>query len=464
MKRNRLIPLIPLVLVMFATFACSTNANTPVLAALPAPAGGKYPTSQIVQTIGEVEQVNMVSPWIDVVYGQTGSSSSIGGTASEKVEIYDLKAVMVETKWGDIEGGTLKVTESYDPYGNVIEGRVTLQIPEASILQWLHGCLECTIDRSRLTLEYVSPQPGQTPEFTRVLYTELWGATAQNPIALGQTGIWGVVDIFPQYSKWGWWETHQRPVQQVIQALETVEAEIQTTANYTWRAVDEDSLREVIGRQTGLHFYKNGEAWGTVELTYANNWGRMPNTELIGKGALSRIEWFLGNGEYRAISVLSPALSPNPTSLYVFSRSQTTANRVEGTDWPLLYDQIRYGEIPDVDFAIYSSGFIGKITGTVITSEGSGTADVGEGGGVFYSVVGDPTFEQILDAKNNLDLLGWGGIRATGFHYATSPGSGNGIYYYLAALSLIKADREVLLTRYGTDVGVLDRAGFPVIP
>ncbi len=130
----------------------------------------------------------------------------------------------------------------------------------------------------------------------------------------------------------------------------------------------------------------------------------------------------------------------------------------------LLYDKTRNGEIPDVDFAIYSSGFIGKITGTVVTSEGSGTADVGEGGGLFYSVIGDPTAEQILDAKNNLDLLGWGGIRATGFHYATSPNSGNGIYYYLAALSLVKADREVLLTRYGTDVGILDRVGFPTIP
>lgn len=425
---------------------------------LPAPSGGLYPTVQIVQTIGTTQDVSLQSPILSLNYGETGSGA--GSMAYEAVTLTrtNTNGTMVETSWGDWLESSIKTTESYDPDGKLIEGRVTMNLPKASILQWFGGCLSCTIDRSRLILQYVSPTPGETPVLTAVYYLEEWGLSNDDVLALGQWAIWeNPADYFPNYTKWGFWETTASPFTQVTQALSLAKTNLKNVTP-TMVVRDEDSVRELIGRQTGMQIYQNGNHVGQVAFTYKNSWGRMPNTDFIGKGALSRVEIQMNDSCY-AVSVLSPALSPRPTTLFVFEDC-SVADQVENTSsWTILYDQIRQNQIPGVHFAIYANGYIGKIT----SSDGEDTVDIGEGGGVFYSVIGQPTYEDIKLARYNLSLMGLGGIKASGFYYATSNLSGNGIDYYLATLILATAPEDVALRTFGCDIGVLDRVGMPIL-
>ena len=451
-------------LVMFLVLAvilsgCGFFGPTQAFIDLPAPSGGQYPTVQILKTFGNTQELEVHSPVLSLSYGETGTGA--GSMAYEAVTLTqtNVNGTMVETSWGDWLESSIKTTESYDPDGKLIEGRVTMNLPEASILQWFGGCFSCTIDRSRLILQYVAPTPGEKPVLKSVYYLEEWGLSSRDVLALGQWAVWeNPVDLFPGYTQWGFWESTASPFSQITNALFTAKTNLQTISP-TLAVKDEDSLREIIGRQTGLKIYRNGQQVGKVDFTYRNNWGRMPNTEFIGRGALSRVEVKMDDVCY-AISVLSPALSPRPTSLFVFEDCQA-ADTVENTSsWTVLYDQIRNKQIAGVYFAVYANGYVGEITST--DSEGD-VSSVGEGGGVFYSVIGQPTYEDITEARYHLSLMGLGGIKASGFYYATSEMSGNGIDYYLATLMLATAPQELSLRSFGYDIGILDRVGMPII-
>jgi len=294
-------------LILLAVFVLTATAcdlgTTTTFADLPAPAGGKYPTSQFVQKVGDTEQVSMISPLLAVYYNDTGKGA--GGTNSEIATIDGNSAVMTEFVWGDYLNGKIKSTEVFDVVGNLIESRITLQVDSASILQWFGGCFGCTIDRSRLVLQYFPDETGW-PRLSRAVYLEEWGTNSKDILALGQAAYWdGAAEVFPAYASWGFWESHSKPFDQVVGALEAARTGLQTVTP-TYKVADEDSLSEIIGRQTGLKLYKNGEAWGAINFTYSNNWGRMPNTEYIGKpSSLSSRIWrgvaVISGGELRLL-------------------------------------------------------------------------------------------------------------------------------------------------------------------
>jgi hypothetical protein len=416
--------------------------------------------TQLVQTVGTTEQVELMSPRVSVTYGETAAQA--GGVAHEELRLKATgrSGTLVDVYWGDWRQGRVRRAESYDPAGELVEGRVTLVLDQASLLQVLSGCGRCVIDRSRLVFSYVAPAPGQRPELREVLYLEEWGTDSAARLGFGTTAVWADGGaLFPEQRRWGFWETHASPFAQVTAALENARGALAGRPP-TFQVTDLDGPRELIGRQTGLVVYRDGVRWGMIDFTYANGWGRMPNTPAIGQGALSRVEWRFGD-RYHAMSVLSPALSPEPTSLFVFSDDPEAAGRVERADWPSLYEQLRRREVPGVTFAVYAIGHVGEITGTVDTGDGLASVDIGQGGGVFYATVGDTSRENVRQAHRLLSLLGLGGIKASGNYYATKPQAGNGLSYYLAILRVLTAPPDDALTRFGDDVGVLDRPGFP---
>lgn len=423
---------------------------------LPPPVGEEYPLNQIVQTIGETEQVKMQAPFASVDFGQTGSFA--GGVKLEELclKLKFTCATMLSTEWGSWSSATIQRAQTYDPEGRILGASIEQSLPNASILQWLHGCIECTIKRSILVFEYVSPVAGATPLLTSVHYYEEWGIDGSHPMAFGTAHRWDdAADLFPVQAKWGFWESKIGPFEQVIAALQQAQTTLQTHKP-AMQVVDSDSAgREFIGRQSGFDIVHDGITTGSIDLTYSNGWGQMPNTELIGKGALSRIEWVEG-AKYYSMVVLSPVLSPEPSSLYVFCSTKECADYVtkNQAEWPLLYGQIRSHQIEGLQFAVYAIGHIGQIS----KSTGEDIVHVGDGGGVHYSIIGSPSFSQVDAASRHINMLGLNGVKALGLYYATKPASGSGLEYYLEVVRLSLTDWP--LEKYGEDVGALDRVGF----
>lgn len=474
------------ILLLSAILLSACSAAAPAFTDLPAPVGGKYPTAIIDTKIGDTLKSDLQSPLISVSYGETHKGA--GAVSMEKTTVLNnsQNGQLIETTWGDIAEGTVKLTETYDPDGNIVEGRITLKLDKGSIFQWFKGCLSCVINQSRVIIGYVAPTPGADPEISYILYMENWGTSSDNILAMGAAGRWDNPSaVFPEYSKWGFWEKSDSTAT-VIQALYAARDRLQQY-NATLKVVDEDSVREIIGRQTGLKVYANGDFIGQIEFTYGNNLGHMPNTEFIGKGSLSRIEFKL-NGKCDAISAMSPSFPTSFSTLFVFEDC-ATADKVEKTDVLVLYDQIRKHQIDGVRFAIYANGYVGNVTDVVFTgstmsgllngklglsdiyklytkstSATASTVKIGEGGGVFYSTLGDPTLEELVYARNLLSVMGRGGVDAVGFGYATETMSGNGIEYYLATLIIAKATPDKQLRAFGYDSGLLDRSGFMILP
>lgn len=424
---------------------------------LPPPVDEQYPMNQLVQTIGDTEQVRMQAPFASVEFGQTGSFA--GGLKLEEICLKqkDVCATMLSTTWGSWSSATIERAEAYDPQGRLLGGWIEESLPDASIFQWLHGCLSCTIKRSRLMLEFISPEPDETPILTNIYYFEEWGLNKSTPFAFGTAHKWSkdLITLFPDQSRWGFWESHTGPFEQVLGALNRADLVLRSVTP-SIQVIDHDSVgREFIGRQSGFTIVRQGLIVGTIDLTYANTWGQMPNTTLISRGALSRIEW-RDDEEYYSMSVLSPVLSPEPTSLYAFCATTECGDYVARNQqqWPLLYEKIRNQEIPGLEFAVYSIGHIGDI----IKSSGDTVVTVGQGGGVHYSIIGSPTVDQVDRAYQHLSMLGLNGIKALGLYYATKPSSGSGLEYYLATVRLAMAPDP--LSSYGWDVGQLDRVGF----
>lgn len=448
------------ILVAFIITACGSQRTT-TFVNLPKPVGDRYQTNVTVQTVGDVEDVKIGSPYLNVNFSNTGDGAGSNETEITCINSSGRCATMIEYNWGDFyTNSQFSSAEVYSPDGDLIEARITLKFKDASFLR-MFACGSCTIDVSRLTMQYI-PDSSGWPQLSRIIYVDEYGfASNTGVVAFGPGAIWdNASEIFPEYSRWGFWETYTSPVTAVKTALDNARERL-VSETPTYKVVDEDGPSEVIGRQTGMKMYFEGEYVGDINLIYSNNIGRMPNTPWIGAGALSRIEWVFTNGNYYALSILSSRLDPRPTALYVFTNNTQDCTTVESTNYTNLYALTRSEEIPGAFLTIYSGGHVGKITETVTTSEGSDTVEIGNGGGVYYSVLGNPSLEDVQLAHNLLDLMGRGGIVATKFFYSTRPEQGNGILYYLATLTMMVAEPENVLDAYGVDSGLLDRVGFP---
>ena len=438
--------------------ACSPGEAKPFVP-LPPPMDSKLVLNIQQLKVGETAQLmSITSPHIKVTYRESGVSA--GKTATEVVEVSGVKGTMLETTWGDWENATLQLNEYYGTSEQLVRGMITLQFDEASILQIFTGRGEYTVNRSYLVLLYEPTSTSSWPILTDVSYTEVWGV--KNHFLFGGTAVWNqnLEDLLSDYTQWGFWEVRASPADVVANALSAVVARKLEGVTPSYELIDLDSpRRELIGRQTGFHFYRNGNEVGFVDLEYKNDWGRMPNTLLIGTGALSKIEWYFG-GKYYALLAISPAFSPVGSTLYLFVDDSATAETLLKSEPISLYPQLREGQISHVFLATHTMGDIGSISSKVVGGEG-GTVKVGDEGGVQFRTLGNPQYKDVALASNLLAMLGKNGLQGVGLYYAYQPGSGSGLCYYLAALRLILADPATVLNSPWRDIGILDTVGIP---
>lgn len=455
-----------LVTLMLMGTGCLGQTNAHPFIPLSPPSGATHILAVQQVKVGEKAQImSVTSPHIKIAYRENSGanvhvSEDVGKSATEIVEVAGVEGTMLEFVWGDWENATLKLNEYFGPGMNVVRGMVTLEFEEASILQIFFGHARYTVDRSSLQLIYEPGAPGEWPVLTEVSYAENWGFKGDG-ILYGGNAVWskGLESLLPGYTQWGFWEYSATPADAVANALSTVVARELQGATPDYKAEDEDSVgRELIGRQTGLRLYCNGQDVGRVYFHYKNNWGRQPNTPLIGKGALSRIEWDF-EGQYYALVVLSPDLSPVGSSLYLFVDNREAVQTLTGANPVSLYSKLRNNQLPGVFYAVWAEGDIGTISSAVEGGEG-GTVKVGDQGGVQFRVLGNSTYNDVALASNLMAMLGKA-QKYVGLYYAYKPGSGSSLVYATAAMQLILADPERVLREPWMDVGVLDTVGVP---
>lgn len=406
--------------------------------------------------VGDGQLMSITAPTLDVDYRQNGEGA--GQTATETITRNDgRKGTMLSVVWGSWEKAELTLVNYYDPDGGLVSGLVDLRFEELSLFQLTPKNIDATLNRSSVTLLY--EQRDGVMRLTQVQYAEKWGP-GKKELAFGGYAVWTTdLDkiITPAYHTWGFWESAGTPADQVREVLKAaMVAANEDGLEPDFQAVDLDSGREFLGRQTGLTVLKDGNPWGAVSTTYGNALGRQPNTGLIGKGALKLVEWELGEESYYLL-ILSPKASPVGSALYIFTTKKSVVDEMYGfSDTPQqLYARLRAG-VDGVFLAVYGIGDIGAVTDTA----GEDTVYVGDSGGVQLRTLGPTNYDDTMLAVNLLALLGPGQYQ-NGFYYAYEPGSGSGLSYYLASLALTQAPPETVFYQFGQDVGLLDRVLIP---
>lgn len=467
-------------LVLISLILASCNGNNPAPAApvqyfipLPPPVNGKYPVTLNYHAGVGSETSKLLSPLFELSYEETKSGN--GGVTSQRLWYLPTNkvATMQEVKWGDYFGGSLKVVEYYDAsHQCLVQGMVVLEVSDVTLWQWLFKDISRTFDRGEVALVYEALETCSPNLYlTGIQYSERWGTSSENILAMGATALWqdptGVIS--PDFHKWGFWETSSTPFDTVTKALDSIRNTLDTGAKTPdLFIVDKDSVSEILGRQTGLHVYRNGVEVGKVELTYRNTLGRSPNTRLIGSGALSRVEYTFKDGRYYSWVFLTPQISPEPTSLVLLVNSKDVADEIEkSNNWVSLYPEIRSGK-EGVLLAVHMIGDLRKDTvsynSSVRGGQGgnvSGNIDLGTSGGIKYTLIGTPDHSNVALAMSLLNGLGKSGLEAIGLYFPYRPGSGNGLHYYMSTLLIATAPKDLMLDQPGLDIGVIDRVGFP---
>jgi hypothetical protein len=404
---------------------------------------------------GDGQIMSITSPLLDVQYRENGDGA--GKTATEVVTLPNgQNGTMLSVVWGDWTEAELTLVNYYGE-GVLTSAMIVAEFDEISLFQLTTGNSRYTVDRSQVILVYEQSPSGEL-QLRQLQYVEKWGLGLldQDELLYGGYAVWmdDFEDILPRsYLTWGFWEENGVPATQVRDILKSA---LRTSTEPEFEAVDRDSIREVIGRQTGLYLERDGIPWGKVVVEYSNTFGRQPNTELIGKGALSLIEWQLGEENYYLI-ILSPRISPVGNSLYIFTTdseevSQLANSKNANNPMP-LYDDLRNGVYENVFLTLYAIGDIGEVT----ESSGDSTTHVGDSGGVQWRSIGQVDKEDVQLANNLLSLLGPGQYQM-GLYYAYKPGSGSGMSYYLSTLTMsLFSD----LNSFNSDIGLLDRVLVP---
>lgn len=462
-----------LFLVVLIGCQAAPNPSVEAFVPLPPPVSGNYPLSLTYSTNGVNQTTDLTSPDFSVAYRSSGFG--IGGTANELVELPDgTKAVMLQVTWGDLWQGQVTRTEYYASGTKtprcLIAGLIQVNVPNASILQWLRGLsnIRYEVDRSRLNLLYVAPKPCEFPQLETANYSEAWLGTNDRPLLMGSSAAWGKASLgfLPaSYRRWGFWENHAKPFDEVSQLLAAARDGLDQKPDYL--AVNTNYIVQLFGRREAFTVKRRGLDVGTITFDYRNGWGRGPNQSWIGNGAVSRIEWQI-DGKYYALVELTPPLPIGdvpPSTLAVFVDDQKFADEIENRDdWVMLYDDLRNNRLPHAILGIHIIGDINDIYKDVYGTDSKGNpthsrVKIGTGGGVAYSVLGNPSSSDIMFAHQLISALGYNGIKGLGLHYPSWPGSGNGLNFYVSTLRIITSDNP--LSQFGNDVGTIDRVGFP---
>lgn len=477
MKKNALYFVVPLavILVMTLFVGCGVlEPKTPPPAAkqsfipLPPPEGN-YTTSYNYIGFGTKAQLQrLVSSAFSDEYSENGSG--IGKVTSEKVTLLpsNISGITNRVKWGDWAGGTVTKSVYNDSRGKMAGGMVEFQIDKGAILPLFMGQGRYVIDKSILSLVYARQSPeDKWPTLILAKYQEYWGAGG-DILAMGASVTWNDVTSLAEYQQWAFWEAGQNPFDLVTSALNKAR-QVYTTAAPDLVAYDQDSITELLGRQTGMRIFEKGTEIGTISVEYDSLFGPQPNVGgVVGAASLSRVDWVV-KGKTYTLLVLAPKFDRQKTALYIMLDNPALAESYKATPWPMLYSKLR--ENPDgVLLAVHAIGDIktetAKGSGTVDTGEGSKNVNVnvniGKQGGLQWVVLGDPTYTNVLKVHRLLNLGGEGFMNVVGWGFPFDPGSGSGLNFYVSLLRIILSPEP--LTTFGQDVGLINRVGFGELP
>lgn len=429
--------------------------------ALPEPGNAKYETVLVARSDNSGTNILALAPFMKLDFGD---AANVKGETVLLPQLNGKMAETLSTTWASWDKGKVRTTKYLDSHGQLLAGLVTESIDSDSIIGWLKHGFGYTADRSELDFVYIVPTPGADPVLTRIVYNEKYGLSGSDLLPVGQVAIWSSGNLGSvlgeQYTRWGFWENTDDPYKMITDAIGNVQSNF---TNYPpdYDAVHSFDLASVIGRHSGFTLYSHGHQIGTIDMTYDNTFGRAPNTDFIGDGALSKVEWHL-KSKYYALDLVTPPGWQTPSSLYVFTTSSSTESQLNNADGPKLYRKINAG-IPGVFLAIHALGDIVDTQGSGSTSNGdSANVTTGSGGGLAYSVFGNPSYEDVALARGLLSMLGQNGLAKLGLYYPTKTKSGSGLDYYAAILLLATAKPADVFDKMASDVGVLDRVGIDI--
>ena len=249
---------------------------------LPPQSTKQYPMNQLVQTIGDTEQVRMQAPFASVEFGQTGSFA--GGLKLEEICLKQKTSAPLCCLPPGVHGlrqrSNVPRHTTRDVYW-VAGSRNHSPMQHLSMvarLPVLHHQAQPTYVRVHITRTGWNPHTHKYLLFRRVGLNKhavcLWHCSqmVKDLITSSQTSLGGVLGE----SHWAIWASSRR-LNRADLVLRSVTPSIQV--------IDHDSVgREFIGRQSGFTIVRQGLIVGTIDLTYANTWGQMPNTTLISRG------------------------------------------------------------------------------------------------------------------------------------------------------------------------------------
>lgn len=350
----------------------------------------------------------------------------IGSRATEITSAYGKTLTTHKTEIAEWMGGKFRLTQ-YSPS------------------DWLRGCIRVTRDVSMLSLFAQAPEKGQTSvskldicyggsgiEFVR--YTEQWGLSKDNPLALGGVAYWYGEELenlqAEKWWRWGFWEEKSATLQHqdIIDALDWWGGNNAPPPTAMVADLDAPPM-ELIGRQPGARIL--GSRAGKIDLEYRNLWGCQPNVSYFGKGALTRVVVVSDNNTY-TIWVVSSRLSPNCTTWYLFFKGDVPLPDVPPEE------ALSYGMDMSPFLRIYSTGGGILITKRGQTSEGeSVTVKVGEAASVYYAIAAPANIEDLREALYAIDIMGPAAQKAIGWGFMESVGAGNGLRYFLST-ALVK--------------------------
>lgn len=410
-----------------------------LFAPLPPPA---LPTNLAIAStfqFGDYTETSMNGELFQLEFKETGGGK-VGESEVQKLNTVDQFRISNTFVFGTLDGA--EYSTGY--YGNEAVVRMKVKANIFSLFTPARGFL---VDSSSLYLIYRKTADSGFV-LHRIEYQELWLGNAVDALAMGAFAQWNTnqaYQVMPEkYYHWGFWQdgaTAKEQSAMVTDALTSAKTGL-VTVPPDYLAADLDSIRELIGKQTGLQLFRNGQPWGTITMSY-NNW----LSGIGGTKGLSLVEYTFGDHICDLI-VLKSGLSPVDSWLYIMvCDNQDTVNAIMSTqpeNWPGMYKMLANDTMPGVITAVHVAGQPKDIRVNFQYEDNSGdssstkttSAKVGRAGGRIYSMMAPYSYERIALTTQIMALLGKGGITSLSLSFPTI---GSGYNYYLTANTIAMA-------------------------
>lgn len=437
--------LIAVLLVTVTVISCAPQpapqpaAPQNLFAPLPPPAMPSNLAIASTFEFGDYTETSMNGELFQLEFKETGGGN-VGESEVQKLNTVDQFRISNTFIFGTLDGA--EYSTGY--YGNEAVVRMKVSANIFSIFTPARGFL---VDSSSLYLIYRKSTEGLYT-LHRIEYQELWLGNEVDALAMGAFAQWNTnqsYQVMPEkYHNWGFWQDGATAKEQslmVTDALTSAKNGLLSVAP-DYLAADLDSVRELIGKQTGMQLSRNGQPWGTITMSY-DNW----LSGIGGTKGLSLVEFTFDNHICDLI-VLKSGISPVDSWLYIMVCDNTTTVdailKTQPENWPGMYKMLASDTMPGVITAIHVAGQPKDINVDFQYEDSSGdssstkttSARVGRAGGRIYSMMYPYSYERVALTTQIMALLGKGGITSLNLSFPTI---GSGYNYYLTANTIALA-------------------------